>query len=77
MSVIHNGRRGEQPTIALVIAISIKQRNLDTAIKHLSKNSKTIALEEITRSLELLSHDSREAGEIERNTKIRLHGGIV
>jgi hypothetical protein len=76
-SVTYDRRRGEELTVALVIAISIKQRHLDTTIKHLPKNSKTIALEEITRSLKLLSHDCREAGEIERYTKIRLHGRVV
>jgi hypothetical protein len=64
-------------TVALVIAISIQQRDLNTTIKHLTKDGKSIAFEKIARSLELLSHNRREASKVERNTQIRLYGCIV
>jgi hypothetical protein len=50
-------QRRRRLTVALVIAISIQQRDLDTTIEHLTKYSKSIAFEEIARSLELLSNN--------------------
>jgi hypothetical protein len=51
-------------TVALIVTVAVQQGNLDTAIKHLAKNSKTIAFYEIARSLEFLCNNRRKASEV-------------
>jgi hypothetical protein len=67
----------ENLTVALIIAVSIQQRDLYTTIEHLTENGKSIAFEEIARSLKLLSHNGREASEVQGNTKVRLNGRVI